>query len=256
MKFPKKVIGIIFGAMGLGYCYYAMQEQAATLKSQTMSIQNHISELKDTESKLTALSNNQAKYKEDTIALTEEAEQILNEFPTFMFLEDKILYADYLQNEELREYNVEETAYGDSKFVMSASYDESSLLELYSIGYSSKYNGLNYPKVKELIQHGLRDNLRNRFVLNAISISYSEETGRLNGEMSYSTYFIAGQNDPYEFSPELIKELTFRNPSDKKNPLDLFGARSMDEGEELIEGEVTDDMLAEIADGNNEMIIE
>jgi hypothetical protein len=83
---------------------------------------------------------------------------------------------------------------------------------------SGKYQDLTYAKVKDLLQYGLDS--PQRFVLSNLTVSYNEDSGYLNGEFNFNTYFIPGQPEPYEFPPYVIEGLGGSNRVDN-----LFGAR-------------------------------
>lgn len=248
MKVPGKVIGFILALIGLAFGYWASQVKAAEIQTETNRLHTSNTELKEKEENLVNLYNNSAKYEQETIEYNKESEKILEKFPTFMYLEDKILYMDNLQKDEMAQYNLSEATYGDSKFVMSTSYSDTSLLELYSVACYSKFQNLEYPDIKKLINHGRDGNPTNRFVLSNITFAYNEETGLIDGEFGFSTYFIAGQNDPYEFDPAILSLLGTERRID-----DLFGARPVAENEEIVDdGLITDDVIDSIINGEDE----
>ena len=157
-------------------------------------------------------------YLDETDRLYDETEEILTQFPTFMYLEDKILYADTLLKTDLAGYRLEEFSYGQSTFVMNVSYGpNSSPLELYSVQLSGKYVDLTYTQIKDLLRYGKE--APQRFVLQHITMNYSTTSGYISGQFGFTTFFIPGQSTPYEFPPEVLKGL---GDSDRID--DLFGA--------------------------------
>lgn len=248
IQIPKKVFGIAFAIAGIGFGYWASQVQATAINQDTSSLVSQNKELTETESNLVSLQNNSAQYVQDTEQFNKESEEILKEFPTFMFLEDKILYADELRQDEMSQFNLTELTYGNSNFVMSTSYDDTSLMELYSVGCSAKFEGLTYPQVKELINFGKTDKVSQRFVLNNIDMNYNEDTGYLNGEFSFNTYFVAGQNEPYVFDSAILELI-----GEERRVDDLFGTREASDDEAWDEqyGDIVDDVINDIIEGND-----
>ena len=265
VKIPGKIIGILIGLAGLGFGYWAHSEKAAILETEIRQKTTEIETLKETERNLQDLYNNRQKYEKETIELNKKAEVILEDFPTFMYLEDKELYSMYLtttgqnaifENEgPLLQFGVVDgTRYGDSKFIMSTSYSDTSLMELYSVDCAGEFQDTTYIKVKELINYGRRpiDELLEkiegagetegqeqeqvgtqpeeapykypeRFVLSKITISLNPETGLLSGEYSYSTYFITGQKTPYTFNEKVEIYI-----GEERRIDDLFGSLNID----------------------------
>lgn len=251
---PKKVFGIIFAAIGAGVGFYLLPQQANTTQAATNTLLSENKELNATKDNLVNLQNNSAQYAADTEAFNKESEEILKAFPVFMFLEDKILYADKVAKEDMAEYQLQEFRYGASEYVMSTSYSDSSLMELYSVSCSAEFSGLTYPQMKEIINFGQSDKPSQRFVLKSIEVRFDEETGFLKGEFAYYTYFIAGQEKPYVFDPAILELIGTDRRID-----DLFGARSETEDEEEWDeeyGDMIDDVLDDIIQGDDFEIIE
>lgn len=250
---PKKFIGIAFAAIGGFVGFYFLPQKAADKEAETNSLVAQSKELKAVEDNLVNLQNNAAQFAADTEAFNKESAEILTAFPTFMFLEDKILYADGVQKEEMPEYNLQEFRYGSSEYVMSTSYSEDSLMELYSVSCAASFTDLTYPQLKELINFGKSDRTSQRFVLKAIEARFDEETGFLRGEFTYYTYFIAGQEKPYIFDPEILELI-----GEDRRIDDLFGARADvdDEGWDAEYGDIIDDVLDDIIEGNDFEIID
>lgn len=225
LKIPKikisiRVIAVVIALIGLYFFFHMTNTIIPEIDAKTSKLENEISSLKVTESNLSRLYNDMTFYLDETERLYKETEEILNEFPTFMYLEDKILYADTLLKTDLNGYNINKFTYGDSTYVMNAAFgvDNASTMELYSVGLHAGYSNLTYTQIKELLNYGL--NSPQRFVMSSLNVSYSENTGYLSGEFSFSTYFIFGQSTPYEFPPDVIEGL---GNSDRID--DLFGAR-------------------------------
>ena len=242
LNIPKKFIGIACAALGGMVGFYLLPNNAKEVQAKTNSIVSENKQLKETESNLVSLQNNSAQYEADTATYKQEAAKILEEFPTFMFLEDKVLYADHMQKEEMGQFNLSEFSYGKSDYVMSTSYDETSLMELYRVACNADFNNLTYPAIKELINFGQTENVSQRFVLNRLEVRFDEETGYLRGTFSFYTYFIAGQEDPYVFDPKILELI-----GEDRRIDDLFGARSemeeVDADVEYLDIDDIDDIL-------------
>lgn len=241
INIPKKIIGIVFALVGAGVGFYLLPQKAAEKETKTNQLISQNKELSATEENLVNLQNNSAQFAADTEAFNKESATILEDFPVFMFLEDKILYADQVTTEDMREYKLTEFAYGSSEYIMSTSYSESSLMELYSVKCTAEFANLTYPEFKTLLTFGESNKPSQRFVLTAVEVRYDEETGYLKGEFVYSTYFIAGQEKPYEFDPAVLELLGVDRRID-----DLFGARADSMEEDLWEGDEYDDMIDDV----------
>lgn len=252
---PKKLFGILFAAIGLLVGVWYLPKQASEKMAEANALVTTNKSLAEQEAKLVDLQNNMAQYQADTEKFNKESREMLEDFPTFMFLEDKILYADDMQKVEMAEFNLTELSYGASVYVMSTSYSESSLMELYSVTCSGKFEGITYPKVKELIVFGQSDKSTQRFVLDQIKMSYSPDSGYMSGEFVYKTYFIAGQEDPYVFDPSVLELI-----GEERRIDDLFGTRAGAGDEEEIwdeeYGDVVDDVLNDIIQGEDFEIID
>ena len=207
IKIPTRVIAIFVALIGLAIIYWTAEVRVPEIEAETAKLESQTASLEQTERNLNKLYQNMDFYGNETQRLNKETEEILSVFPTFMHLEDKILYADELVSNDLADYNVRKLTYGSSSYKMSVTYDSDSskTLDLYSIGLSGSYDDLTYQKIKELIDFGLTAD--QRFVLNSISINLNEKTGKLSGQFSFSTYFIPGQETPYEFPQDILDSL-------------------------------------------------
>lgn len=252
---PKKLFGIMFAIIGLLVGVWYLPKQANEKMAEANSLVTTNKGLAEQEAKLVDLQNNMAQYQADTEKFNKESREILEAFPTFMFLEDKILYADEMQKVEMSEFNLDELNYGASVYVMSTSYSDSSLMELYSVACMGKFKGLTYPQFKKLLVFGQSEESSQRFVLDYAKTTYDPESGYLSGEFSYKTYFIAGQEDPYVFDPSILELI-----GEERRIDDLFGTREGAGDEEEIwdeeYGDVIDDVLNDIIQGEDFEIID
>lgn len=218
IKISIRVVGIIIGIIGLFVFYWMNNTKLPEMEAETTKLLNESKNLATTENQLTTLYNSMQYYLDETDRLYKETEEILTEFPTFMYLEDKILYADNLLKTDLSGYRIEEFSYGQSNFVMNVAYGpNSSPLELYSVRLQGKYVDLTYKQIKDLLNYGRT--AAQRFVTNSITMTYNADSGYITGDIAFTTYFIPGQSTPYEFPPEVIEGFQNSNRID-----DLFGA--------------------------------
>lgn len=219
-RIPMKLIAGLIALAAIGFFFFMNSKTIPDIEKEISRITTENESLKIKENNLATLYNSMEYYLDETDRLYRETEEILTEFPTFMYLEDKILYADTLLKEtELRFYNLSEFEYGQSKYVMNATYGtDEKMLELYSVSLTSKYVDITYAEVKKILDFGL--SAEQRFVVDQISVAYDEKSGYVSGELAFTTYFVPGQSTPYEFPPEVIEGLGNSNRID-----DLFGAR-------------------------------
>lgn len=228
MQLPKIKVSIRVIAIGIAICgllfyFWVSGTKVPEIEVETSKLNTANQSLAITEENLATLYNDMDYYVDETKRLHDETEIILKEFPTFMYLEDKILYADTLLKTDLSGYNLAQFSYGESNFMMNVYYgvddeDQGNMLELYSVGLGSTFGDLTYGQIKELLDYGL--NSPQRFVVSSMTMAYNEQSGYISGELSFSTYFIPGQTEPYVFPEEVIVGLGDSNRVD-----DLFGAR-------------------------------
>lgn len=228
IKISIRVIAFILALIGIVFFFWTNSKKIPEIETKTAALETSNKELKEIENNLATLYNSMDFYIEETERLHVETEDILTEFPTFMYLEDKILYADTLLKTDLKGYNLSSFTYGQSQYEMNTAYGiegETKALELYSVGLGGRYTDLTYTQIKSLLDYGLT--APQRFVMKNLTIAYNEKTGYLTGEFAFSTYFIPGQSTPYEFPQHVIDGL---GNSDRVD--DLFGARTTPIGDD------------------------
>lgn len=218
-----RIIAIVLAIVGIGFGYWASQNKAQEIQKETTKLVTQNKALEEQEAKLDALYNHQEEYKAEKDRCNKETEELLAQFPTYMYIEDKILYADTLQKGDLSGYNLKEITYGDSQFIMNTTYGDSNPLELYKVSLSSKFTELSYLQLRTFLDYGLHS--EQRFVVDNVQATFSAMSGSLTGQITFSTYFIPGQTDPYVFPQEVIDALgQFRRTDD------LFGTFNYDDG--------------------------
>jgi hypothetical protein len=219
IKLSIRVLGVVLAIIAVMIYWYASNNVIPEIEAKTTKLQNEIASLDATDKQLTDLYENMNFYLDETSRLDVETEKILEEFPTFMFLEDKILYADTLLKTDLAGYNIYEFSYGESNYKMSVVFGtEEKTLELYEVSLNASFSNLTYMQIKNLLDYGLDSN--QRFVMSNMSMGYNEENGYISGDFSFYTYFIPGQSTPYEFPQSVIEGL---GNSDRVD--NLFGSR-------------------------------
>ena len=219
IKISVRIIAVAIAIIGLIIFGWITTKKVPEIEAETARFETEIASLTTTEQNLSNLYQSMSFYLDETQRLYDETEIILDEFPTFMYLEDKILYADTILKTDLSGYNMTQFSYGQSNFVMDVTYGpEEKSLQLYSVQLGGRYEDLTYVQIKQLLDYGL--NAPQRFVFDSINMSYSEKSGYISGQFAFSTYFVPGQSTPYEFPASVIEVLGNSNRID-----DLFGAR-------------------------------
>lgn len=208
IKHEARIVAALIALIAVGGFYYLNSNIIPKIEAETQALENKIEIDAETEKNLSQLYNDMDFYIEETERLEAETEEKLKQFPTFMYLEDKILYQEELVTDDLAEFNITECHFGDSTFVSSVSYgvEDPKTLELYSITFNGSFTDLTYPKVKELMLYGQVSD--RRFVMNNMSIGFNPESGYLNGEFSFNTFFVPGQKAPYVFPEEILNSLS------------------------------------------------
>ena len=135
IKFSLRWIGILLIAGAIGLTFFVLGQKVPEIDSKISAVKAETDSLKQTEDNLSNLLANMEKYRLETQQKEELTEEILDEFPTFMYLEDKILFVDNLLNDKngLGNYTIEDFNYGSSNYVTSVQVSENVTLELYSV---------------------------------------------------------------------------------------------------------------------------
>ena len=234
IKIPRRllsvrIIAVFLVIIACVFLWFSLSKKVPAIEAEITDYMNKNQSLSSTEKELSNLYQSMDFYMQETENLNKKTEEILTEFPTFMYLEDKLLYAHILLNGsldgstkgDLSGYNISDFSYGESAYVMNVKYGatEEQMLELYSVSMSSKYLDITYKQIKEILDYGL--NSSQRFVMTNLTMAYNEKTGYISGEFSFKTYFIPGQAEPYEFPQSVVDDLGDTNRVDN-----LFDART------------------------------
>lgn len=97
-------------------------QKAPAIDKDTEKIQMVVDGLQMQKDNLQELYDNMQFYLDETDRLKEDSDDVLNEFPVYMYLEDKILYVDNLLKTDFKDYDMTNISYAQSKFISSASY--------------------------------------------------------------------------------------------------------------------------------------
>lgn len=224
IRLPKKisirVVAVIMIILAIGVYWYVGQNIVPNIKSETAKLEQENNTLQIEENDLTVLYDSMEFYLDEIDRLNLETETILEDFPTYMYLEDKLLFAQKLEDDTtLSDYGLSGFEYGQSVYVTSTVYgQEEKPLELYKVAMSAVFMGASDKDLKSILEYG--QNSEQRYVVNQIVASYDETVGYLSGTLSFTTYFIPGQTTPYEFPQEVLDKLGNSNRVDN-----LFGTR-------------------------------
>ena len=227
IKISLRIVAILIVIASLVLFFYMTKSVVPEIDKETQRLNALNTELDSKLERLQELADNRDYYLEETERLNLECEEILTHFPTFMYLEDKILYVDTLLKTDLSGYGISDVTYGQSKFELSTQYlkvgnTEPTTVELYSVSLSGAYSGVTYKQVKELLNYA--PTAYQRLIFETINISYNEQDGYLAGQFSMVTYFIPGQPTPYEFPDSIVESLDIEN----SNRIDdLFNANDV-----------------------------
>lgn len=205
-KLSTRLIAILLMIVGLGVYYFVCHKVVPKMEEEVATLETQNTELTAQRDNLEKLAGNMEYYLKETKRFEDDTKRLLEEFPTFMYLEDKILYVDTLLKTDLAGYDLSDVGYGESSFVTSIPVDDTTTLELYAVPLNGEFDNVSYLELKALIDYGLTSD--QRFVLNNIEVGYNEKTGLLTGTLSCKTYFVPGQPDPYKFRQDVLDALS------------------------------------------------
>lgn len=239
LKVSSRVISIIIVIISALTFYWLYSSKIPQIRSEVEKIENENIPLAQTEQNLKKMFNEMTLYIDETKRLNKEYQNALDQFPAYMYLEDKINFVNNLRNGDFRNFgSLEELTYGESSYVAaegesatppsattsengSTESGEPTSLELYSVPISGKFINMSYENLKRFMTYGLTSNTR--FVLDNISIHQSDDdTSGLSCEFTFKTFFLSGQEKPYSFSgsTNTVEDKSYlENPV--KNPFGL-----------------------------------
>lgn len=216
IKISMRIIAVFIVIATIACFLFINKKTIPAIEKETQKFTTLNTELESKLTSLQELADNREMYLAETERLNLECEEILSHFPTFMYLEDKILYVDTLLKTDLSGYGISNVTYGQSNFELSTQYlqankTEPTTVELYSVSLTGQYEGVTYTQVKELLNYA--PTAYQRLIFENISISYNEQDGYLGGQFSMTTYFIPGQPTPYQFPDSIVDSLDLSNTS-------------------------------------------
>ena len=227
IKISMRIIAVLIVIATIICFFFIHKKTIPKIEQETQRFATMNAELESKLANLQELADNRDMYIEETERLNLECEEILSHFPTFMYLEDKILYVDTLLKTDLSGYGISNVTYGQSTFEISTQYlqvgkTEPTTVELYSVDLSGQYTGVTYTQVKELLNYA--PSAHQRLIFNSLNVSYNEQDGYLAGQFAMTTYFIPGQPTPYQFPDSIIDSLDI----DTSNRIDdLFNSNDV-----------------------------
>ena len=228
MKISKKEVNLLLMVLGILIAFFAYQfgynkfnKDTERLEAKNRTMENEISQLE-------ALVTNKDTYVEKTELMNEEINSIIEKFPVGMLEEDMIKFAYQKENTDTSRYMfIEAMAFVGDEIVYTT--DNTSVnadnvtvngilltdidinggknYPAYTLncmqtnyGITSSYDGL-----KDLINNILGND--GRKAINTLNVTYSENTGLLQGSVKVDSYYVTGTDTPYE-EPELTKVKT------------------------------------------------
>ena len=218
-------VGIILGLLGVvciivGYTviWNSLGEKTDAFKTENEALQSEVDRLQD-------LADHKEQYINDTKTMKEEDEKIIAQFPAQVMPEDEILYADDTEKNHLnlditaiamQGSNVIEVAAPSAPAQEEAVTDEETGEETGEVventvteaAPSAPTNMLYespvtltvrtpYSTLKELLTRITKDGVNKKSV-NMVNMAFSEETGNLEGTVSYKMYSLTGTDKTYE----------------------------------------------------------
>ena len=207
VKVSSRVISIIVIILSALVFYWMYSTKLPEIKNETEKIKNENIPLAATEQNLNKMYANMVFYQNETTRCNNEYENAISQFPPYMYLEDKVHFVNQLRNGDFSGYgSLDELTYGESAYVSSgagegedvATDEGSSQLELYAVPISGKFVNISYSNLKRFMTYGLTSN--RRFVLENITIHQNEDTAELTCDFTFKTFFLSGQDRPYEYS--------------------------------------------------------
>lgn len=207
IKVSSRVVSIIVIILSALVFYWMYSTKLPEIKNETEKIKSENIPLAATEQNLNKMYANMVFYQNETTRCNNEYENAISQFPPYMYLEDKVHFVNQLRNGDFSGYGaLDELTYGESSFVSSGageggevvSEEGGSQLELYAVPISGKFVNISYSNLKRFMTYGLTSN--RRFVLEDITIHQNEDTAELTCDFTFKTFFLSGQDRPYEYS--------------------------------------------------------
>ncbi len=214
--------GIVIVALSYFFVFSPQMDKKGELEAENLKLTQEYRAL-------SALAANAEEYATQTETMGKEMQDIYDKFPSYLQIEDEIMNVVYL--EDSTQSTVSELTIGDPVAVDVTATDEgaegtdttsdsettddaateenadgsteststvsSSVMyyQLYDvtsvITFQSDYNG-----VKSMISSLVGDSKRK--TINTLNLTYDSETGKMNGDMLFDSYYLYGLDKPYE----------------------------------------------------------
>lgn len=212
MKISDKEKKMLLYLAGLLVAIFSFQFGFSPMQDENFELESQVSTLKMEVSQLQMKVGKQQEYEEQTAQAKQDTEELLSQFPANLQAEDSILYASELEkaykmkisNVSLGEasvaYGAETAVEGDSESTEATS--AISTLGgrvLYKLPLTMDYTS-TYADFKKCMEYIQQDS--NRKSIDAVSISYDGETGKLIGNFVLNTYYLTNTDGMYN-SPSL-----------------------------------------------------
>lgn len=225
VKVSSRVISIIVIILSALVFYWMYSTKLPEIRKETEDLKNANIPLAATEQNLNKMYANMTFYIDETARLQKEYNNAINQFPPYMYLEDKVNFVNQLRNGDFKGYGMlEELTYGESSYVSAGGGDSANLdeegtsLELYAVPISGKFVNISYANLKSFMTYGLTSN--RRFVLDSITVHQSDDgAATLSCDFSFKTFFLSGQDRPYEYSGSIGGNNTTTNKDYLNDPV-------------------------------------
>ena len=213
------VLGVAFGLLGYLLVWNNLTEKTDILNTENASLQEEVDKLQD-------LADHKEQYINDTATMKKQNEEIIGEFPAEVRVEDEILYADKTEKSFITTIKgvsmpgsnkvevaapVTETVAADGEATeesANVATEEGEVVEntdtnepvtpsidLYQTPVTIDFDA-SYETVKDIIAELTSDKAEKKSI-DVVSINFSEETGDLEGSMTYSMYSLTGTDKTY-----------------------------------------------------------
>lgn len=225
IKVSSRVVSIIVIIISALVFYWMYSTKLPEIRKETEDIKNSNIPLAATEKNLNEMYANMTYYIDETAKFEKQYDNAINQFPPYMYLEDKVNFVNQLRNGDFKGYGtLDELTYGESSFVSSGGGENvdveegSSSLELYAVPISGKFLNISYANLRQFMTYGLTSD--RRFVLDSITVHQGEEgSATLSCDFSFKTFFLSGQDRPYEYSGSSGGNNTTTNKDFLNNPV-------------------------------------
>lgn len=197
MKASKKEIGLLLGVFGVLIAVMAYALVFAPYRGEIVAMESELASLQEEEKELKTLVAGLEYYETEVDRLTEENDEILDQFPADIQPEDEIMYI--VELEEAVDIEIPSISYGtsvvsDTEDAVEGEETESEDMAVHqlamNVSYTSSYQGL-----KDAITY-TNEHL-NRMVIDTLSVSYDASTGKVFGNMTFNLYYLTGTDKEY-----------------------------------------------------------